>query len=317
VESITLVRKIPKARFEELSSINNCTLGPLNKPVATIKPGETVKVETWDAISGVIKPNRTLEDVIQKGTTLYKNPVTGPLYVEGAEPGDTLVVHVIDISIPNQGITLVIPGSGGLEGWLQKSQPLTKFSKLKNEKVVFALQGGREIEIPVKPFIGTIGVSPASEAVATVTPGKHGGNMDTPDICPDNKLFLPVMTKGALLGLGDVHAVQGDGEICGTAVEIPATVTIKIDLIKNKQIDWPRIESPDEIMTVCSAKPLEDAVRLAFLELIKWLEEDYGFEPHDAYMFLSLVAKIRVSQIVDPLFTVVAKIPKICLPRKL
>ena len=312
-----MVRKIPKAKFEELSSINNCTLGPLNKPVATIKPGETVKVETWDAISGVIKPNRTLEDVIQKGTTLYKNPVTGPLYVEGAEPGDTLVVHVIDISIPNQGITLVIPGSGGLEGWLQKSQPLTKFSKLKNEKVVFALQGGREIEIPVKPFIGTIGVSPASEAVATVTPGKYGGNMDTPDICPGNKLFLPVMTKGALLGLGDVHAVQGDGEICGTAVEIPATVTIKIDLIKNKQIDWPRIESPDEVMTVCSAKPLEDAVRLAFMELIKWLEEDYGFEPYDAYMFLSLVAKIRVSQIVDPLFTVVAKLPKICLPRKL
>lgn len=312
-----MVRKIPKAKFEELSSINNCTLGPLNKPVATIKPGETVKVETWDAISGVIKPNRTLEDVIQKGTTLYKNPVTGPLYVEGAEPGDTLVVHVIDISIPNQGVTLVIPGSGGLEGWLQKSQPLTKFSKLKNEKVVFALQDGREIEIPVKPFIGTIGVSPASEAVATVTPGKHGGNMDTPDICPGNKLFLPVMTKGALLGLGDVHAVQGDGEICGTAVEIPATVTIKIDLIKNKQIDWPRIESPDEIMTVCSAKPLEDAVRLAFLELIKWLEEDYGLEPYDAYMFLSLVAKIRVSQIVDPLFTVVAKLPKICLPRKL
>jgi amidase len=317
VESITLVRKIPKAKFEELSSINNCTLGPLNKPVATIKPGETVKVETWDAISGVIKPNRTLEDVIQKGTTLYKNPVTGPLYIEETEPGDTLVVRVIDISIPNQGVTLVIPGSGGLEGWLQKSQPITKFSKLKNEKVVFVLQDGREIEIPIKPFIGTIGVSPASEAVATVTPGKHGGNMDTPDICPGNKLFLPVMTKGALLGLGDVHAVQGDGEICGTAVEIPATVTIKIDLIKNKQIDWPRIESPDEIMTVCSAKPLEDAVRLAFLELIKWLEEDYGFEPYDAYMFLSLVAKIRVSQIVDPLFTVVAKLPKICLPRKL
>lgn len=312
-----MVRKIPKTKFEELSSIDNCTLGPLNKPVATIKPGETVKVETWDAISGVIKPNRTLEDVIQKGTTLYKNPVTGPLYVEGAEPGDTLVVHVIDISIPNQGVTLVIPGSGGLEGWLQESLPLTKFSKLKNEKVVFALQDGREIEIPVKPFIGTIGVSPASEAVATVTPGKHGGNMDTPDICSGNKLFLPVMTKGALLGLGDVHAVQGDGEICGTAVEIPATVTIKIDLIKNKQIDWPRIESPDEVMIVCSAKPLEDAVRLAFMELIKWLEEDYGFEPYDAYMFLSLVAKIRVSQIVDPLFTVVAKIPKICLPRKL
>jgi acetamidase/formamidase len=178
------------------------------------------------------------------------------------------------------------------------------------------LHDGREIEISVKPFIGTIGVSPAHEAIATVTPGKHGGNMDTPDVCSGNKLFLPVMTKGALLGLGDVHAVQGDGEICGTAVEIPSTVTIKIDLIKNKQIDWPRIESPDEIMTVCSAKPLEDAVRLAFMELIKWLEEDYDFELYDAYMLLSLAAKIRVSQIVDPLFTVVAKLPRAYLPRK-
>jgi len=312
-----LVRKIQKNTFEELSSISNCTLGPLNKPVATIKPGEVVKVETRDALSGVIKPNRTLEDIIQKGATIYKNPITGPLYVKGAEPGDTLVVTVIDISIPNEGVTLVIPGSGGLEGWLQKSPPLTKFSKLTNGKVIFALQDGREIEISPKPFVGTIGVSPASEAVATVTPGKHGGNMDTPDICPGNKLFLPVMTKGALLGLGDVHAVQGDGEICGTAVEIPSAVTMKIDLIKNKQIDWPRIESPDEIMTVCSAKPLEDAVRLAFMELIKWLTNDYGFELYDAYMFLSLVAKIRVSQIVDPLFTVVAKLPKRCLPRKL
>jgi len=311
-----LMRKILKNKFEKLSSINNCTLGPLNKPVATIKPGEVVKVETWDAISGVIKPNRTLEDVIQKGINFYKNPVTGPLYVEGAEPGDTLVVSVIDISFPNKGVTLVIPGSGGLEGWFQKSQPLTKFSQLRKGKVIFVLHDGREIEISVKPFIGTIGVSPAHEAIATVTPGKHGGNMDTPDVCSGNKLFLPVMAKGALLGLGDVHAVQGDGEICGTAVEIPSTVTIKIDLIKNKQIDWPRIESPDEIMTVCSAKPLEDAVRLAFMELIKWLEEDYDFELYDAYMLLSLAAKIRVSQIVDPLFTVVAKLPRAYLPRK-
>jgi acetamidase/formamidase len=317
MERIALVRKILKNTFEELSYIGNCTFGPLNKPVATIKSGEIVKIETWDALSGVIKPSKTLADVIQKGTTFYENPVTGPLFVEGAEHGDTLIVNVMDISIPNEGVTLIIPGFGGLEGWLQKSPPLTKFSKLKNGKVVFTLQDGRKIEISAKPFIGTIGVSPASEAISTITPGKHGGNMDTTDVCPGNRLFLPVMTKGALLGLGDVHAVQGDGEVCGTAVEIPSTVTIKVDLIKNQQIDWPRIESPDEIMTVCSTKPLEDAVRLAFMELIKWLEDDYGFEPYDAYMFLSLVAKIRVSQIVDPLFTVVAKLPKTCLPSKL
>ncbi|KPV65423.1 MAG: Acetamidase/Formamidase family protein [Candidatus Bathyarchaeota archaeon BA1] len=311
-----MVRRIRKTPFEELSFINNCTLGPLNKPVATVKPGEVFEVETWDALSNTLKPTQTLKDILDRGVSLYKNPVTGPIYVEGAESGDTLAIEIIDISVPHVGVTVVVPGSGGLEGWLQASPPLTKFSKIEDGKAVYTLNDGRQIVIPIKPFIGTIGVSPPSEAISTVTPGKHGGNMDTPDTCAGNRLYLPVSVRGALLGLGDVHAVQGDGEICGTAIEVPSIVKMKIDLIKNKRIDWPRIESPDDIATVCSARPLEDAVRLAFLQLIKWLEEDYGFERYDAYMFLSLAAKIRVSQIVDPLFTVVARLPKALLPSK-
>ena len=139
--------------------------------------------------------------------------------------------------------------------------------------------------------------------------------MDVPDICVGSTLYLPVAVNGALLGLGDVHAVQGDGEICGTAMEVSTKVTLRVELEKSKKLNWPRIESKDEIMTVCSARPLEDAVRLAFLELIKWLETDYGFERYDAYMFLSLAAKARIAQIVDPLFTVVAKLPKKMLPK--
>lgn len=309
-----MVRRIRKTPFEELSSINNCTFGPLNRPVAIVKPGEVVEVETWDCFANLVRPDQTLKDVLESGTPLYDNPVTGPLYIEGAEPGDALAIEVIDISIPGMGVTTVVPGFGGLEGWLKSSLPLTKFSKIIDGKVIYTLNDKRETNILVKPFIGTIGVSPASEAISTVTPGKHGGNMDTPEVCPGNVLYLPVAAKGALLGLGDVHAVQGDGELCGTAIEIPSIVTMKIDLIKNKSIDWPRIESSDEIMTACSARPLEDAVRLAFLELIKWLEEDYGFERYDAYMFLSVAAKARLAQIVDPLFTVVAKLPKALLP---
>lgn len=311
-----LARRIEKTSLKELSFVNNCTLGPLNKPVATITPGEVVEVETWDALGNVVKPNQTLEEVLQRKLVLHENPITGPIYVKGAKPGDTLVVEVISISTPDLGVTVVIPGFGGLEGWLQQSPPLTKFSKIMDGKAIYTLNDGRDISIPIKPFIGTIGVSPASEAISTITPGRHGGNMDVPDVCPGNKLYLPVAVEGALLGVGDVHAVQGDGEICGTAIEIPSIVTMKIDLIKSKKIDWPRIESPDEIMTVCSAKPLEDAVRLAFLELIKWLEDDYSFEHYDAYMFLSLVAKVRLAQIVDPLFTVVAKLPRTLLPSK-
>jgi amidase len=311
-----LVRRIRKTPFEELSFINNCTLGPLNRPVATVAPGEVVEVETWDALSNVVKSNQTLEEVIQRSLVLYENPITGPIYVKGAKPGDVLLIEVVDISTPDLGVTVVMPGFGGLEGWLQPSPPLTKFSKIIDGKAIYTLNDGRKINIPIKPFIGTIGVSPASEAISTITPGRHGGNMDVPDVCSGNKLYLPVAVEGALIGVGDVHAVQGDGEICGTAIEIPSIITMKIDLIKKKKIDWPRIESPDEIMTVCSARPLEDAVRLAFLELIKWLEEDYGFERYDAYMFLSLAAKVRLAQIVDPLFTVVAKLPKKFLPSK-
>jgi len=312
----TTVRRIGKAPFEDLSLINNCTFGPLSKPVATVKPGEVVEVETWDCFANLVTPNQTLKDLLESGPRLYDNPVTGPIYVKGAEPGDLLVIEIIDISIPGMGVTAVVPGFGGLEGLLEVSPPLTRFSQIKGRKVIYELNDGREIEVPVEPFIGTIGVSPKSEAISTVAPGKHGGNMDAPEVCPGNRLYLPVAVKGALLGLGDVHAVQGDGEICGTAIEIPSLVTMKIDLIKDKRIDWPRVESPDEIMTVCSARPLEDAVRLAVLELIKWLENDYGFERYNAYMFLSVAVKVRLAQIVDPLFTVVAKLSKTFLSSK-
>ncbi|MGA2523597.1 MAG: acetamidase/formamidase family protein [Candidatus Bathyarchaeia archaeon] len=310
-----MVRRIRRTSREEMSLTKNCTLGSMNEPIAKITPGETIEVETWDARGDVVRTGQVLEDAIQKGLKRYENPVTGPIYVENAEPGDALKIEIISIEIPEIGWTAVIPGFGGLEGWLQLSPPVTKFSQIIGEKIVYKLKDGRTVEIPAKPFIGTIGVSPKFEAVSTVTPGRHGGNMDVSDICVGSTLYLPVAVNGALFGLGDVHAVQGDGEICGTALEVSSKVTLKVELEKNKNLDWPRIESKDEIMTVCSAKPFEDAVRLAFLELIKWLETDYGFERYDAYMFLSLAAKGRIAQIVDPLFTFVAKIPKKMLPK--
>jgi acetamidase/formamidase len=310
-----LARRIRRTPQKKMSLTRNCTLGSLNKPIATIMPGETVEVETWDARGNIVRPGQTLEDAFQKGIQRYANPITGPIYVEDAESGDALKIEIINIRIPDVGWTAVIPGFGGLEGWLQLSPSVTKFSKISGGKIIYALNDGRTIEIPAKPFIGTIGVSPEFEAVSTVVPGRHGGNMDVPDICVGSTLYLPVAVDGALLGLGDVHAVQGDGEICGTAMEVSSNVTLKVELEKNKKLDWPRVESKDEIMSICSAKPLEDAVRLAFLELIKWLETDYGFERYDAYMFLSLAAEARIAQIVDPLFTVVAKLPKKILPK--
>jgi acetamidase/formamidase len=134
--------------------------------------------------------------------------------------------------------------------------------------------------------------------------------MDCPDIRPGNTLMLPVSRPGALFKLGDVHAVQGDGEICGVAIEVDAVVTLKFNLRKGWTIGWPRIESPEEIMTVGSARPLEDAARQAFRELVEWMVSDHGWVRDDAYMFLSIAARARIAQIVDPLYTVVAKLPK-------
>jgi acetamidase/formamidase len=304
-----MVMRIKKKLQKELNPIENSTLNPFTEPVARVKPGEIIEISTWDAYGGVISPNRTFQEAVEQGLAGALNPVTGPIYIEGSEPGDTLVVNIISIELPEWGGSSIIPGFGALEGWLNLMEPRTKISYIREGKVIYKTDNGKTIKIDAKPFIGTIGVSPAYEAIQTLTPGPHGGNMDCPDICPGNVLYLPVTQKGALFGLGDVHAVQGDGEICGTAVEIGALVRLKFDIIK-KTILWPRIESNDTIMTVCSARPLEDATRLAYRELINWMVTDYGWKRDDAYMFLSLAGKARIAQIVDPLFTVVAKVPK-------
>ena len=303
-------------KSKSLSEIVDCTFSPHNKPVLRVKPGEQIRIETRDCFADVVKPGRELAEVLKSGERLFDNPVTGPIYVEGAERGDTLVVTIADIQVPSLGLTTIVPGFGALEGWLSQSPILTKFISIRNQRAYYKTEKGSEISFPIKPFIGTIGVAPPFESISTVTPHKHGGNMDVQDVCAGNKLYLPVGVEGALFAAGDVHAVQGDGEICGTAVEVSASLTFKFELIKQKTIEWPRIESNEEIMAIGSARPLEDAARLAFRELIKWLGEDYGLSPYDAYMLLSLTAKARIAQIVDPLYTVVAKHPKDIISRR-
>ncbi len=304
-----MIKRVEKKPQNQLTATGNSTLNPFTEPVARVKPGEVIEVSTWDAYGGIISPTRTFQEATEMGLAGALNPVTGPIYVEGAEPGDTLAVEILDIELPEWGGSSIIPGFGALEGWLNLMESRTKISYIKNDKIFYKTDHGKAIELDAEPFIGTIGVSPAYEAIQTLAPGSHGGNMDCPDVKPGNTLYLPVTQRGALFGLGDVHAVQGDGEICGTAVEIAAIVKLRFSIMK-KTISWPRVESEDMIMTVCSARPLEDAARLAYRELINWMVSDYGWDRDDAYMFLSLAVKARIAQIVDPLYTVVAKLPK-------
>ena len=166
------------------------------------------------------------------------------------------------------------------------------------------------ITLPYEPFIGTLGVSPEIEAVTSLQPDYWGGNMDLPDVAPGAIVYFPVHHKDAYLYLGDCHATQGDGELCGVAVEIASTTTIQVDLIKNWRIAWPRLENERLIMAIGSTRPMEDAARIAYRELINWLVSDYKWDKYEAYFFLTQAGRVRLGNMVDPKYTLGASILK-------
>ncbi len=288
------------------------TLSPYNEATLIVEPGDTVLVETEDAFSGQIRVEGDRRDL---QAMPYANPQTGPIRVEGACKGDTLIVDIKDVKPTiGQGATriplfwwyLCEPGASSLTRFLNTALPHgSRICPIKDGRVYFS----EKIALPYEPFIGTIGTAPEIEAVSSFLPGPHGGNMDLPDFCIGNRLYLPVRVEGALLHIGDVHATQGDGEICGTAIEMPAETTLTIDLVKGKSIGWPRVESHEYIMTTAasgSGRTLEDAIRVAYIDLTLWLEQDYGFNRWDAYQLCTQVGRVRLGN----LWTVAAKFPK-------
>ena len=294
-------------------------IGPYREPLGSVVPGEKFQVETADAFGNRIGPGDT--SITSKARFPYVNDLTGPIYVEGAEKGDTLSVTVHDIQpARDYGVSAVIPYWGGLCGTAftrTLNEPLPErvtIHPIRDDGVVF----DPDLDIPLlplRPFFGTIGTSPEMEAVSSLSAGPHGGDMDASDVCAGSTVHLPVNVPGAHLYAGDVHAAQGDGEITGVAVEIPALATVSVDLIKSSAAGGPRIENSDHIMTAGSARPLEDAARIAFYELVIWLEQDYGFERFAAYQLCSHIAEARLANFVDLMYTVVAKFPRKYLPK--
>jgi len=288
------------------------TYGPYAERKLTIDPGDTVVVETQDAFGGAIKSET--DKPSEKTNHPYLNPQSGPIYVTGAKKGDCLAVHIkaVETRGPQPaGTTCLIPEFGGLVGTAATATlnaPLPERVK----KVVIDAEGVHwdNLVLPYEPFIGTIGISPEIEAISSLQPDYHGGNMDLPDIRPGAIIYLPVQTDGALLYVGDCHATQGDGELTGVAMEQAATVTLTVDLIKDWSFAWPRLETEDFIMTIGSARPMEDAARIAYRELTRWMASDYGFEELDAYMLLGQVGRVRLGNMVDPKYTMGASILK-------
>jgi len=287
--------------------------GPYADPVLTIDPGDIAVVETQDAFEGAIKSEKDKPSELLHMPFL--NPQCGPIAVRGAEKGDTLCVHIRSIKPRGPqpvGTTALITEFGGLvstPNTAMLNPPLPEMVK----KMVVTEQGikfNKKITLPYEPFIGTLGVSPEIEAVSSLQPDYWGGNMDVPDVAPGAIVYFPVLHKDAFLFLGDCHATQGDGELCGVAVEIPSTTTIQVDLIKKWPIAWPRLENEKFIMTIGSTRPMEDAARIAYRELIRWLVSDYGFDQYEAYFLLTQAGRIRLGNMVDPKYSLGASILK-------
>lgn len=297
-----------------------------HKPVLKLMPGDTLITTTVDAFGNKISSADQLASEIIHLPEV--NDQTGPFYVKGAEPGDTLVLHLLKVR-PNRdyAVSTHLPHFGVLTGetyTAMLNDPLpekTYIWKLDLERNVGTLNLPdskiKKVEIPLHSFLGTVGVAPNyGEAVLSLTPAEHGGNMDCVETREGTTLYFPVFVKGALFMLGDGHAAQGDGEICGTGLECPLEVTVKVDVIKGKAIHWPRFEDDEYIMVASSTRPVIDAFRSAHVELINWLVSDYGFDRWDALQLVSQVGITRVGNVVDPKYTVVAKFPKKYLPPK-
>ncbi len=287
------------------------TISPHNKPRLAIDPGEEVIVETEDAFSGQIRREGDRRD-LQKMP--HSNPQSGPIYVKGTKKGDTLAVKIEDIQpLIGQGSTRIV------SFWYASKYDTDLTSKFLGHDAVphgtrvCPISDGKvhfgDFAIPYRPMIGTISTADPMESYLSWLPGPHGGNMDLGQITVGATVYLPVRVDGALLHLGDVHAVQGDGELSGAAVEMPARTRLKIDVIRNRAIEWPRLEDDSTLYAVAATqagRSLEDAMRMAFMNLILWLETDYGIDRWLAFGLLTLVSQVRIGNF----WTVAVGVPK-------
>jgi acetamidase/formamidase len=288
-------------------------IGPY-EPVLRIADGDTVITTTVDA-RGKDADNRLVAS--------RPNPQTGPFYVEAAEPGDTLVLH-LDRLIPNRsyGFTKTVVAPNVVEpGYVTELPWPTREAQRTAEWRVDAQAGTAtlispetrlgNLVLPLAPMLGCFGVAPAGgQAISTMTAGEHGGNMDYRGFVSGVTVYLPVFVPGALLFLGDGHAVQGDGEIVGTGIEISFDVQFTVGLRKGKRIGWPRGKNADYIFTVGNARPLDQAVQHATTEMLRWLQEDYGLDPVGANILLGQCVEYDLGNMYDPAYTMVCKVPR-------
>jgi len=292
-------------------------------PVRRIRTPVVLDVFTEDAFFGRVRSEQDL--VSQVCEFPFVNPQTGPFYIEGAEPGDTVAVHFVSITPARDwGASTTIPLFGALTGTHATAllaDPLPELvwmwhlDRAAGTCRFTARRGDFTVDLPIDPMHGTVGVAPASlEVRSALVPDAFGGNMDTPEMRAGTTCYLGVNVEGALLSLGDGHARQGEGETCGVAVETAMNTVMVVDLIKGTPCPWPRLENDAYIMTAGSVRPLEDAFRIAQSELVLWLAGQYGMDVMDAYQLVSQGVEAPLANVVDVNYTSIAKMPKRYLP---
>ena len=291
------------------------------EPVMKVHPGDVLELWTEDCFGGLVQ---TVDDLPSEKISAF-NPQTGPFHVEGAEPGDTLVLHFVSIEPSRDwAVSTTFPLFGALTSTLRtvtlqdplpeivwrydvdRSRRLVRFEARNDEST---------IELPLEPMHGTVGVAPAGrEARSSLVPDAHGGNMDTPEMRAGTTCYLGVNVEGALFSIGDGHCRQGEGETCGVAVEAAMDTVLIVELIKGALTPWPRLEDDTYIMSTGSARPLEDAFRIAHGDLVHWLAGGFGLDKLDAYQLVSQISESPVANVCDPNYTFIAKAPKRFLP---
>lgn len=271
-----------------------------NEPVMKVASGSTVTIETYDCFTNQLKTT----DQFQSLDWNQINPATGPIYIEGAQPGDVLAVKIEKIELVEEGVMAVGPGLGVLGKRLDKYE--AKPIPIRDGKAIF----NDQFHIPLNPMIGVIGVAPAGDPISCGTPGDHGGNMDNKMITTGATLYFPVFAEGALFALGDLHAAMGDGEIGVSGIEIPAKVTVHLEVKKGKSIPSPMLENEESIVTIASAQTLDEAVSRSVEQMADFLAPQLNMPFSEVVMLLSAIGQTEICQVVDPLMTARFVVPK-------
>jgi amidase len=280
--------------------------GPDLEPVLEVEPGATVTFETNDCFTGQITSEDDLVTEIDFGRV---NSATGPVAVKGAEPGDSLVAEIIDVRPIEVGFACLIPGFGQLIEQVQA--PVTRLFRVEDGWI----QMNEHVRFPARPMVGVVGVATDGETLGNGLAGRHGGNLDDHLHGKGARMYFPVRQPGGMFAVGDMHASMGDGEVCFTGVEIAGEVDIRFDLLKGKQGTWPVTELPDRWVPHATADDYDEALRLVSDEAARFLVDEWGFSPEDAFIFLSVACDAGVAQACKPApgFGTIARfaIPKI------